>query len=145
MSWYQAVAFTRWLSEKTGEKIQLPTEQQWEKAARGTDGRVYPWGDDFNNTCANSEDSGLEETNPVGMYDRVESPYGVSEMAGNVLEWCEDWFNADRDSRVLRGGSWDFTSYFVRSAIRYNHFPADRGNLIGFRIVCVPIHWKLIH
>ncbi|HIQ14053.1 MAG TPA: hypothetical protein EYH38_00580, partial [Leucothrix sp.] len=66
VSWYQAVAFTRWLSDKTGNNIQLPTEYQWEKAARGSDGRVYPWSDDFNDTYANSDNNDLEETNPVG-------------------------------------------------------------------------------
>ena len=138
VSWYQAVAFTRWLSEKTGEKIQLPTEQQWEKAARGTDGREYPWGNDFNNAYVNSHESDLRETNPVGMYDKVESPYGVSEMEGNVWEWCEDRYDANRDSRVLRGGSWGSSPLNLRSANRDDDLPGARYYGIGFRIFCAP-------
>lgn len=87
VSWYEAMAFCRWLSEQTGKKITLPTEEQWEKAARGTDGRKYPWGNTIDPDKANYWDTKIQHTTPVGSYPAGASPYGALDMAGNVWEW----------------------------------------------------------
>jgi hypothetical protein len=153
VSWYDAVAFCRWLSAKTGVSIQLPTEQQWEKAARGSDGQQYPWGKEYISGSANIDetwqkngDHNLGETSAVGIYPQSVSPYQVPDMAGNVWEWCLNQYHEPQmitpdssDSvRVLRGGSWLFFSVFCRSAYRDLNHPYDRGSVQGFRVVCVP-------
>jgi formylglycine-generating enzyme required for sulfatase activity len=154
VSWNDAVAYCKWLSKETGYAVSLPTEAQWEKAARGKDGRRYPWGPNWDDgsKCANSvAPNNLGSTMPVGSYPLGASPYGVLDMAGNVWQWCSDWFDAgyyqgspDRNPtgpangqyRVLRGGSWrnDSAIYF-HSAVRYGVVPDGRGSLAGFRCV----------
>ena len=149
VNWYEAVAFTRWLSHRLGFAITLPTEQQWEKVARGTDGRVYPWGDEIKSTDANVWDvsageDNLKQTCAVGLYLHRQSYYGVADLAGNVWEWCltkntsPDQIKPDTsgDNRVLRGGSWRYGPFLARSAFRYGGFPDGRNNFIGFRVVC---------
>ena len=150
VSWYQAVAFCRWLSTKVGYEVTLPTEQQWEKAARGTDGRFYPWGNDYISGYANiDETSGkigpyyLKQTTAVGVYPQGASPYGILDMAGNVLEWTlTDWGNITNNNiggdsrRVLRGGSWDPAQQLSRSASRLDWFPSYRLFGFGFRVMC---------
>ncbi|MES9852733.1 MAG: SUMF1/EgtB/PvdO family nonheme iron enzyme [Candidatus Thiodiazotropha sp. L084R] len=120
ISCYEAVAFCRWLSQQLGYKIRLPTEQEWEKAARGTDGREYPWGDGYRAGHANvdekEEKAGpnyLSQTTAMGLYRHRASPYGIMDMASNVWEWClnknkydddleETAIDASGDARVLR-------------------------------------------
>jgi formylglycine-generating enzyme required for sulfatase activity len=120
VSWYEAVAFCRWLSAKRGETIRLPTEWEWQWAAQGKDGRAYPWGDDYLPGFANIHEvrSGagpyyLRETSAVGMYPQGASPFGVLDMSGNVREWCLNEYGTPENvdlgggsTRVLRGGSW---------------------------------------
>lgn len=119
VSWVEAIAYATWLSMVTGQKWRLPTEAEWEKAARGTDGRIYPWGDSWDPTRANTGDGGPGTTTPVGAYgQRGASPYGAQDMAGNVAEWCSsrlepypyvadgrETFSPGAD-HVARGGSW---------------------------------------
>jgi formylglycine-generating enzyme required for sulfatase activity len=150
VSWYEAAVYASWLSEKTGKNYRLPTEAEWEKAARGTDGREYPWGNEFDKNNCNSRECGLGRTSPVGIFIKGESPFGCLDMAGNVYEWCSDWFNGDYykkspkknpqgpengSKRVRRGGCWLFDARNCRTASRYGGHPAYRSDFVGFRLV----------
>ena len=150
VSWNDAHAYTCWLSELTGEDIRLPSEAEWEKGARGTDGRIYPWGNTFENALCNTAASGGGDTTPVNFYPKGASPYGAFDMAGNVWEWTsssllpypykpdEGREGLDTATRVLRGGSWGYAgSYLVRAVYRNSRYPYDRSNDGGFRL-CRP-------
>ncbi|PUB76293.1 MAG: hypothetical protein DBP03_04850 [gamma proteobacterium symbiont of Ctena orbiculata] len=152
VSWYEAVAFCRWLSQQMGYEIRLPTEQEWEKAARGTNGWEYPWGNGYQVGFANVDErephvgpSDLFRTTAVGLYPQGASPYGVMDMAGNVWEWClnklddpdDTTIDESGDERVLRGGSWiDFPEHAVAYLRRGLH-PENRNKPWGFRIACM--------
>jgi formylglycine-generating enzyme required for sulfatase activity len=153
VSWYEAVAYTNWLSKKTGKTYRLPTEAEWEKAARGTDGREYPWGKEFDKNKCNTKECGLGRTSPVGIFPKGESPYGCLDIAGNVLEWCYDWYDGDyykkspkenplgpkADSyHVLRGGCWINGAADCRTAYRRYERPSLRDDGVGFRLLRVP-------
>ncbi len=153
VDWYEAVAFTRWLSAVLGleaNAIRLPTEQEWEKAARGTSGLIYPWGNEYQSGFANiNEKSGnagkwyLEQTTAVGLYPHGRSPYGVEDMAGTVWEWCLNDYKyphateagTSGDSRVLRGGSWILNLDDARADYRSRNFPDIRNDDGGFRVL----------
>lgn len=149
ISWYEACAYAKWLSQKTGDSYRLPTEAEWEKAARGTDDRVYPWGNDFDKSKCNSRETGLGRTSPVGIFPQGESPFGCFDMAGNVWEWCSDWFGEEYykkspaknpkgpsigSYRVFRGGSWYLPSGRCRASYRYAYHPSFRDSILGFRL-----------
>jgi formylglycine-generating enzyme required for sulfatase activity len=153
ISWYEAEAYARWLSETTGHRYRLPTEAEWEKAARGTDGRTYPWVGEFDKNLCNSYESGLSRTSPVGIFPKGKSPYGCCDMAGNVWEWCSDWFgekyyatspekNPQGPSfgsfRVSRGGGWLFVAGYCSSSFRSRRDPVFRIADLGFRLVRSP-------
>ncbi|HEY7020692.1 MAG TPA: SUMF1/EgtB/PvdO family nonheme iron enzyme [Ktedonobacterales bacterium] len=119
VSWQDAVAYAQWLAAQTGQPWRLPSEAEWEKAARGTDGRIYPWGDTFDASCCNTSEGGKRTTTPVGSYPSGASPYGAQEMSGNVRGWTSSVYKPypytasdgreraeSTESRVLRGGSW---------------------------------------
>jgi len=95
ISWEDAQAYAEWLSQKTGKHYRLPIEAEWEKAARGTDAREYPWGGKFDPAKCNTHEGGPGGTTPVGIYPEGASFYKVMDMAGNVWEWCEDWYDPD--------------------------------------------------
>ena len=95
VSWYDALAFLDWLNELTGKSYRLPTEAEWEKAARGTDARIYPWGNEWDASKGNFGEIRLKRTTPVGSYPSGVSPYGCLDMGGNVYEWCSDWFHPE--------------------------------------------------
>lgn len=148
VSWYEAVAFCRWLTIQfqsngdlaSDQEISLPSEQQWEKAARGTDGRKYPWDDDSpDSNRANYSATGLGSTSAVGCFPAGASPYGCLDMAGNVWEWCADWLDVEQMYRVLRGGSWSYDEDALRCASRNWSNPYYGYNDNGFRVVVSPI------
>jgi formylglycine-generating enzyme required for sulfatase activity len=155
VSWYECVAYCRWLSAVTGRLYRLPTEAEWEKAARGVDGRLWPWGNRWSVEKCNSWENELQRTTPVGHYSPGgDSPFGVADMVGNVWEWCvtrwgkpypydvdqNEWsveYLNGRHVRVMRGGSWGCIRNLARCAAREYHRPNLRFQDRGFRIVKV--------
>ena len=129
-----ALAYAAWLSEKTGRTWRLPTEAEWEKAARGTDGRVFPWGGEFDPKRLNSHDLGPFDTMPVGAFPAGTSPYGLLDAAGQVYEWTRT--AAGRDRYIVKGGSWDDKGCGTcRPAGRHSRPAGIKHILVGFRLV----------
>ena len=156
VSWIEAATYCRWLSRITQRCFSLPTGAQWEKAARGPETnegeeRIYPWGDQPPERDKCNIASWFGDTTPVGTFSpQGDSPYECADMAGNVLEWCGDWYCADIYThsicrnptgpihgtvQVLRGGCWCYPPVFVRSASRLWLNPFCQYDLIGFRVV----------
>jgi formylglycine-generating enzyme required for sulfatase activity len=148
VSWHDAVAYCNWLAEVTGKPYRLPSEAEWEKGARGSDGRIYPWGNQWDAKRCNTYEGGKGDTTPVGAYPHGASTYGLLDMAGNVWEWTrsvyKDYPYVSGDgredlesggSRVVRGGSWFDIQRLVRCAYRYRHDPDLWSYYGGFRVV----------
>jgi formylglycine-generating enzyme required for sulfatase activity len=146
ISWYESLAFCRWLSEMSGENILLPTEQQWQRAAQGNDNRVYPWGNEWDCKRCNSDISPCRSnsTTLVTQYegpDKGDSPFNVVDMAGNALEWTLTSYENGSisldgiDSRTLHSDSWTgFDSDELRNTFRQKFSPKFRYFTIGFRL-----------
>lgn len=155
ISWDEATAFCMWLSQETGCIFRLPTEAEWEKAARGADGRIFPWGDAWASTKANLGEMHLGTT-PVGQFaPEGNSPYGLADMSGNVWEWCADRYDdkeyqgrkkmvrnpfgpEDGEGVVVRGGAFDKGAKHARCAHRNWYYPFNRRRDVGFRVVAEP-------
>ena len=129
LAWADAVAYCRWLSISTGRSYRLPDEREWEKAARGTNGRHWPWGNDKDATRANVREAKIARTTPVGQFARGASPEGLVDLIGNVREWTNTW----ADGRVLRGGSYPDPLADCHPAKRLRATDDLRGH--GFRVV----------
>ncbi len=113
VAWKDVVAYAEW----SGKRVLLALE--WEKAARGPSGWVYPWGNQYDSTRCNTRESQIMDTTPVGYYSpRGDSIYGVCDMAGNVWEWVADWHDEAGGKRTLCGGAWDNSKEFARGAFR---------------------------
>jgi len=164
VTWHQARAYCQWLTgewRSTGrirrdEEVRLPTEAEWEKAARGTDGREYPWGNEWATNKCNTSESAFDMTTMVGLFPDGASPYGCLDMAGNVWEWTSSLYrkgevlefkypytskdgreNLESDdtlTRVLRGGAFPYGSYYARCAYRGKYGPYDSWNYYGIRV-----------
>ncbi len=159
VAWYDALAYCRWLSEITGKPYHLPSEPEWEKAARGTDGRIYPWGDVWEaERCNISAEQEKDDTVPVGAFPQGASPYGLLDMIGNIWEWTRSLWGRDMRSpqfkypynpsdgredleaktdmrRVLRGVSFFNEQKAARCAARYRYSPGNFYPSVGFRVV----------
>lgn len=149
VNWFEAVAFCAWLGHRLGLAIRLPTEWEWERAARGTKGRLYPWGDAYQVGYANVDETrgeagphNLKQTTAVGLYPQGNSPEGVIDLAGNVWEWCMNEYytpeNVRRDGRelrVVRGGSWITSSWVAQGGDRSLFSPDVRLDSLGFRVL----------
>jgi len=178
VTWYEAVAYCHWLTERlqvSGLKFQvwrdgqpetlslepetltvrLPSEAEWEKAARGTEGRMFPWGGESDSDRANYVDTGIGTTSMVGCFPGGASPYGVEDLSGNVWEWTRSLYReypydrgdgredleAGRDVlRMLRGGAFSLEARYVRCAFRFRDLPNLRFRYFGFRVVASPVH-----
>ncbi len=151
VSWHDAIAYCHWLAEVSGKSYLLPSEAEWEKGARGIDGRIYPWGSQWDVERCNIDEGGKGGTTPVEAYPEGTSFYGLLDMVGNVWEWTrsvyKDYPYVPDDgredfeyggNRVLRGGSWYFDKHFARCASRFRDYPDFRGSPVGFRVAVSP-------
>ncbi len=149
--WEDATAFCKWATKTSGKTIRLPSEAQWEKAARGTDERIYTWGNQKPNQTTCNFNMNVKDTTQVGSYSpKGDSPYGCADMAGNVWEWVNGWYDANyyRKSpernpsgaargkkRLVRGGSWIAEARYIRASDRLKNLPINWDDNIGFRCV----------
>jgi len=143
--WYEAMAYTNWLSYRLNMHITLPTQAQWRRAASGDDNRLYTWGDTFNRNFANTREARIRMTTLVTRYKEGRSPFGIYDMIGNVWEWCldskEDGDNVKnpdvtiREDRAVLGGSWNTTYHRANSQFEFHLKPDYSYNTIGFRLV----------
>jgi formylglycine-generating enzyme required for sulfatase activity len=156
ISWFEADAYANWLSAQMGQPVKLPTEQEWERAARGVDGREYPWGDKFNRNnlnCAEfwsgrddlrdvvewrkwfSRDENIASTTVVGQFPSGQTDTGICDMSGCVWEWTGSWFEENMINRVVRGGAWPNNYVDARCSSRNGHFPDLFSLNVGFRLL----------
>jgi formylglycine-generating enzyme required for sulfatase activity len=133
ISWNDARAYAEWAGTR------LLAEREWEKAARGIDGRLYPWGDTFDSERCNTSESRIRTTTPVGRYSPSgDSPCGCADMAGNVWEWTASQWERDSELRVLRGGAFYDDADLARAPCRLRYDPHGRSDDLGVRVAAAP-------
>jgi formylglycine-generating enzyme required for sulfatase activity len=144
VNWYEAIAFTRWLSNKTGLNITLPTEMEWQRAAEGDSESIYPWGEEFDKKRCNTKISEIGKTTRVDRYPSGVSQFGVMDMSGNVWEWCLNEFDVpsristEGDAmRAARGGGWRYHALTTQTSFRNYFNPDERFDCVGFRIALI--------
>ena len=156
VNWFESFQYCRWASKVTGRNVRLPTEAEWEKAARGTDGRHYPWGNTPPPSDEHVHRKPIMNVKPIGLKSPIgDSPYGCADMLGNIGEWCSSiWadYSYDRNDgregiivdkhykRIVRGKPWFLDSKLFRCAVRFTSYPTSRDSLdsgTGFRIVVI--------
>jgi formylglycine-generating enzyme required for sulfatase activity len=151
ISWHEARAYCVWLSAQTGQPFRLPTEAEWEAAARGTEIRRYAYGDDFDAACCNTFETHIRHTTPTGVFPGGKTPEGLVDMTGNTYDWTSsldqsypyDATNGRENPltgdgrRVVRGGSWADDPEGARAAFRFWVVPYDRGYDVGLRVACL--------
>lgn len=143
VTWFEAMAYCNWLGAHLNQKVTLPTCNQWRRAAQGNDGRLYPWGNEFDKDMCNTRESRTRQTTSVLRYEDSISPFGVMDMAGNVWEWCLDPINGmtrevvSNEPRALQGGSFITSAERAQSTFRFHLDPHYFYATIGFRIVCL--------
>jgi len=142
VTWYEAIAFTRWLSEKSGRNVRLPTEWEWQWAAVGNTGWKYPYGEQWNVAKSNVRGNSIRNSTPVTRYDAVKTHFGVSDMTGNVWEWCLNAYDEPKylsiegnHERVIRGGSWESDEILASALFRGSLMPTDSDHTTGFRVI----------
>jgi formylglycine-generating enzyme required for sulfatase activity len=144
VSWDDATAFCRWLSARLGFDVRLPDEWEWQWAAQSArPDFAYPWGTEFNDAAANTDEARIGRTTAVGVYPKGRSFQGAYDLSGNLWEWCRNpyWERTlvgrdDSASRVVRGGSWSGNSVSSRAGSRGRFGPRSRNGCLGFRVVC---------
>ena len=147
--WFEARAYCAWLRAQTGQPFRLPTEAEWEAAARGRDGRRYAYGDDFDARLCNAFETHIRRTTPVGVFPSGETPEGLTDLTGNVWDWTGSLYQpyhyvaedgredpAGDARRVVRGGAWYINRTHARAACRDDVAPDNRDDYIGFRLAC---------
>jgi formylglycine-generating enzyme required for sulfatase activity len=141
ISWNDANAYCKWktlANKNKGWEFRLPEDWEWEKAARGVDGRFFPWGNYFDYrfcAMAKSKKGNMTSPNRVGTSTLDESVYGVNDMAGNVSEWCNSYFDKDSNIRINRGSAWSYVDDdYARCAARNGHSPSSVADFRGFRM-----------
>ncbi len=142
VSWFEAEAYCNWLSARLGKPIRLPTETEWEVAARGTEGWEYPWGNYWDSSHLNSseywhgEGYKFEMASPtvVGQFPTGATQSGLHDLSGNVWEWCNSWYEQDRINCAVRGGAWFDNRELARCTFRFGFIPGDFSDLLGFRL-----------
>ncbi|SDX45332.1 formylglycine-generating enzyme family protein [Nitrosomonas oligotropha] len=144
ISWYDALAYCRWLSVKLQLPIRLPAEWEWQWAAVGGTQQDYPWPGEWNGQRANSTEAGIGRTVATGLYPLGRGPFRVDDMAGNVCEWClnehavpkKRQLSGSNSHRLVCGGSWFLDPFDARSSARYRALPGSRDYGLGFRVLC---------
>lgn len=150
ISWFEANAYCKWLSAQTGKTYRLPSEVEWEAATRGLDGKIYPYGNAYDSTRANTAENLIQRTTPISVFADRENKHALNDTIGNVWEWTSSAYEAypyvqddGREDlerfvrRVLRGNSWSSYLSNTRATLRYRHYPTFRHNYFGFRLLCL--------